>query len=189
MPIERAVITLELSSYWLASTGAAGSGLADAPAYRDADGCPALPMTMVRGQLRDTALSVHGELSGDLKTLFGKEDHTGALRFIGEARLPEGERAWFRAHPEARAQLFRRLPSTKINLRGVAEDKTLRSIEACVPLTLNGEVELDLASGVAIETNWTDLLDQLCAATLFIGREKTNGLGRVIATCSEVAEV
>jgi hypothetical protein len=188
MQVKRAVITLEFQSCWLASTGAAGSGLADAPAYLDADGCPALPMTMVRGQLRDTATAVHGELNDDLKTLFGLEGHTGALRFIGEARLPAGARAWFRANPEARAQLFRRLPSTKISKTGVAEDKTLRSIEACVPLTLTGEVELDQAEDVAVGDSWIDLLDQLCAATLFIGREKTNGLGRVIASCSEVAE-
>jgi hypothetical protein len=189
----RATLTLHFHSYWCCSTGGAGSDLADMPAYRDRDGCPALPMTMVRGQLRETAIQIFGPaITPDLLKLFGapsqknpeeKDRAPGLLRFVGEARMAKDDRDFFCAHPPARAQLFKRLMSTRINDRGVAADKTLRSIEACVPLKLTGEVHLDPLADKALQGAWITHLDHLCAATMAMGKQKTNGFGRVVARC------
>jgi hypothetical protein len=102
------------------------------------------------------------------------------LGFRGEARLPRALRALL-CDSKKSHQLFRRLAATQIDEDGVAQDKTLRAIEAVVPLTLEGTVIW--ISGTHPTPDWTDQLDELCAATLAFGKLKADGYGRAIAEC------
>lgn len=186
-----AKLKIQFHSYWLAGTGTARGRDVDAVCYRDREGFPAMPMTQVKGQLRETAerLAKMGSAgwSPDLvERLFGyrsagapevtdRKHRTSALAFRGEARLADSARAAM--GPDERTKLFRRLAATKINPLGVAEDKTLRAIEAAVPLELFGFVE------VVGETppDWELLIDAACAATTVFGKLKNDGYGRAIA--------
>jgi hypothetical protein len=183
-------IIITFTDWWLSGTGRAGSGDIDAVPHCDRFGCPALPMTQVKGQLRESAkrlAAAHaGGWTADLvSALFG---HGGtdaaALAFRGDATLDAETVHWFARHRDARSQLTRRRSATSINRLGVAADDTLRRIEAAVPLTLTGIIVWDGAG--APRPDWIGLLDQACAATLAFGKLKTDGYGRATACCEPV---
>jgi hypothetical protein len=183
-------IIITFSDWWLSGTGRAGSGDVDAVPHCDRFGCPALPMTQVKGQLRESAVRLAAAGAGgwteDLVfDLFGGEGNdAAALAFCGDATLDPATARWFARHRNARDQLTRRRSATRINPQGVAADDTLRRIEAAVPLTLTGTVVW--AGDDAPLPGWIDLLDHACAATLAFGKLKTDGYGRATACCQPV---
>ena len=191
-------IKIEFTTYWLSSTGGSGGMSADTYAHRDMRGLPALPMTSVKGRLRETAARLFGERD-DIDHLFGSpsrelatsainaeaadrksrelDGHPAQLHFIGDARLPKANADKVLKNPQHKTLLFRTLTSTKIDDRtGTALDKSLRTFEVCIPLTLFGRVE---ASADAPE-DWRETLDHICACTTSLGRGKSAGLGRAI---------
>jgi hypothetical protein len=151
-----------------------------------------MPMTQVKGQLRETAERLAGGRNanwelGAVTTLFGDRvtpgmiaPRPGALAFRGEACLPQSLRAHFghEANHAHRAELFRRIDATRIGELGAAEDKTLRSVEVAVPLTISGQLEL---IGDVGGLDWLALLDAAAAATLAFGKLKADGYGRALA--------
>ncbi len=178
----KARITIEFIDYWLSGTGRAGEGDVDAVAHRDRFDCPAMPMSQIKGQLRESAARLGCDA---LLKLFGAEgDQEGALAFRGEATIGDAAGRRFANNRAARAQLFRRIASTRINEKGVAAEDMLRKVEVAVPLTVTGTVYW-AASGKP-DPNWPELLDKACAATLAFGKLKTDGYGRAIAKCEEV---
>ena len=190
-----AILRIQFTGFWVAGTGTSRGRHVDVVAHRDRDELPAMPMSQVKGQLRETGARLAagrsaGWTSTRLETLFGtrtrprtdqmgsEDTNAGSLAFRGEARLPDAIRAALRADRE---RLFRRLAATRIDDNGVAEDKTLRAIEAVVPLTLEGAV---VWIGTAPPPkDWVHWLDEICAATLAFGKLKTDGYGRAIAEC------
>ncbi|MGH7109004.1 MAG: hypothetical protein ACREFK_01115 [Stellaceae bacterium] len=179
-----AILTIEFTGYWIAGEGKGGAGLDDV-SYRDAQGCPAMPMTQIKGQLRETA----GRLwsAQEVDALFGngvaeRDDGRSPLAFRGEARLPRPVRGWFASQPETLKQLFRTIASTRITSGGVAADRTLRRIEVAVPMRLDGTVFW--RGPREPREDWVWRLDQVCAATLAFGKGKNDGLGRALARCT-----
>ncbi len=194
MPGPRAaLLRIAFRGWWLAGTGASGGSALDMVAYRDADGCPALPMTQVKGVLRQAAEDF-GLLGADeIVELFGArslpgvaaEAVGGALRFPGEARMGAAERAWFRAHPEARAELFAVIRSTAIDPeRGVAKTDTLRAAEVAVPVELQGRIEW--IAGEPPE-DWVERLDRVAAFVPALGKLRADGFGRASLCCTAAA--
>lgn len=194
----QAVLRIAFTSYWVAGTGAAGGRHVDAVTYRDRLGLPAMPMTQVKGQLRETAERLaNGQLGGwtmeRVEAFFGSrpkqaaagpgsaETRRGRLSFQGEARLPAAVQAALDQDTSGRERLFRRLAATKINADGVAEDKTLRAIEAAVPLVVEGIVAW--IGDTPPAADWIGHMDMVCAATLAFGKLKADGYGRAIAEC------
>lgn len=186
-------LTIRFGGWWLAGTGASGGAALDMVAYRDADGCPALPMTQVKGVLRQAAEDF-GLLGADeIVELFGARSApgvatdaaAGALRFAGEARMDAAERQWFRAHPEARGELFAVIRSTAIDpVRGVAKTDTLRAAELAVPVALSGRVQWIAGDPPA---DWVERLDRVCAFVPAFGKLRADGFGRAIASCTPEA--
>jgi hypothetical protein len=191
-----ATISITFTDYWISSTGGSGKGDLDMVCTRDADGCPMLPMTQVKGMLRETAEWVYPQLVDDL---FGEWAEVGAinppkngkLRFSGNASLHENERAWFgqkgdtienKSARDARAGLFGRLRSTRINEHGVAKTNSLRTAEVAVPLTLEGRI--DWTGEDTPPDNWIKTLNTICNLTFAFGHGKNDGLGRAIASCA-----
>jgi hypothetical protein len=197
-----ALLSIRFTSYWLSGTGTAQGRRLNAVTYRDRDGCPAMPMTQVKGQLRETAerLARGGDAGwnaqlvellfgsraaggGDIRELGVADTRSvqGALGFRGDARLSATLCEVLRGEEgkPSRLLLFRRLAATRIDDRGVAEDKSLRAVEAVVPVTLEGQVELIL--DLPQDIDWVRLLDAACAATLAFGKLKADGYGRAIA--------
>ena len=106
-----------------------------------------------------TALALFGsEPWGDAKTPQAKErvpgleqgrytTEPGALRLTSAVlgRTPEERtqwRLWARHTPDAVAQVFVRLGSTRVNASGVADDQTLRTVAVVVPMTLYADIEV-----------------------------------------------
>jgi hypothetical protein len=195
-------LRIEFTSFWLSGTGTARGRHLDDVTHRDRDKYPAMPMTQVKGQLRETAerlacANYAGWNEDRLVQLFGTRTRPGdasaadtgqgVLAFRGEARLSEALRAALDAkgHDAGRKRLFCRIAATRIGRLGAAEDKTLRAVEAVVPVVLDGRVEwIDQAPP---GFDWVELLDSACAATLAFGKLKADGYGRAIATVEKLS--
>lgn len=191
-------ITIAFSDWWLSGTGAAGIGDVDAVPHVDRHGCPAMPMSQVKGQLRETAgrlvdAGADGWTEDVLFTLFGRRgqnsnSEAGVLAFRGDATLDASAARWFAWHPIEAKFLTHRISSTAIGRKGAALDQSLRAVEAAVPMTIRGTVVSLVHSkpttllGAVIE-DWVALLDQTCAATVSFGKLKADGYGRAIARC------
>lgn len=189
-----AKITIQFTSLWIAGSGKAAAGL-DAITWRDQLGCPAMPMTQVKGQLRETASRMFDR--HEVERIFGSPpqstradlqgdaDHRSPLRFRGEVRLPESIRQWFATATDgdSLARLFRRISATKIDDNGVAADKTLRRFEVAIPLMLEGRIQW--REMLPPSFDWIGALDRICGSTIAFGRGKADGYGRAIASCVE----
>ncbi len=129
---QRALVTITFTGSWIASTGGTAGGDMDDLVQRDADGLPVVPMSSVRGVLREAAkrladLNAHGWDETTLTTLFGapgaapdaavtspsggaatkaakksRDSYPGLLVFPGEARLAAAEREKFAADTAAK---------------------------------------------------------------------------------------
>ena len=189
-------LIVEFTGYWVSGTGAARGRDVDVVTYRDAQKLPAMPMTQVKGLLRETAerlaVTEGGLWTPDLVVrLFGPPSkargkparYGGALGFRGDARLAnETTRAWLAqdAQRALRERLFARLPATAIDERtGAALDHSLRAVEAAVPVTLEGLIDWVSADGP--DRGWVEAIDLACAATVAFGKLKGDGYGRAIA--------
>lgn len=184
-----AELVIRFRGWWLGGTGASGGASLDMVAYRDADGCPALPMTQVKGVLRQAAEEFGLLPKDDIVLFFGERTTAGvaadargaAIRFTGDARLAAVERAWFRSHPDARAELFSVIQATAIDPeRGVAKTDTLRAAEVVVPVTLSGPVQWVQDDP---PDDWVEKLDRICAFVPALGKLRADGFGSALVSC------
>jgi hypothetical protein len=191
----RARISITFTDYWLGGTGGSGKGDVDVAAYRDDAKCPAMPMTQIKGTLRETARD-HGVWSeAALERYFGRQLEEGderpelqaAIRFAGDAMLATQDQNWFAANDAARSALFSTLRSTALNESGVAKNQSLRSVEVCHPCSIVKEVEW-VCPGEP-DTNWIADLSLLCQLTFAFGRMKNDGLGRATASCVAIDDL
>jgi len=185
------LIEIAFSGYWCSGTGQGRGRRFDGICHRDRDGFPAMPMSQVRGTLREGAERLAetesaGWTKGRVKCLFGdrrepddREEATpGLLDFLGEARLVR--------EPNSNAdECFRPLPQTRIGPEGAAQDRTLRTSEVAMPGTLRGLV---VCRDPDACPDWATLLAAAGAATTAYGRMKPDGLGTAVTRLYEVAE-
>ena len=198
MTVKAALLTLNFRSWWLSGTGGGRGRHLDAVSHRDADGLPAMPMSQVKGTLRETAerLAV-GSRAGwcdELVTrIFGARTEVsgaiseGAVAFLGDAETPANDRKGLVgpcAHQRRKA-LYRRIAATQIDDRGAAADRSLRYVEAAVPVRLTGRLEWIATDSPGVD--WIALLDAACAATPAFGKLKLDGYGAAIASVSGVS--
>jgi hypothetical protein len=148
-------------------------------------------LTQVKGTLRETADRFWAP--DEVIRYFGestKRDDPpddagrGAIRFSGLMTIDPAEAAWFAQNGEVRGQLFGLLYSTAIEEHtGTAKARSLRQIEAAIPMTLTAEIGV---TRQAPDTDWIERLHQLCALTPAFGKLKNDGYGRAIASCGAV---
>ena len=183
----RVVITFR--GYWTSGTGEGSGRQADTRCHRDRRGLPALPMSQVKGTLRETAerLAAAGApgISRDrIHRLFGGrmadgevgEPAPAAISLSEDAVISEGAAARLRG---CERHLFRHVASTAISADGVALDRTLRSFEVAVPVTLVGRIAWGAAEPP--DFDWIAWLDRICAATPAFGKGKPDGYGAALA--------
>ena len=190
-----AVLALSFRSWWLSGTGGGRGRHLDAVSYRDADGLPAMPMSQVKGTLRETAerLAAAGragwsealvEFLFGARTAAGRASSEGAVAFLGDAEIPAGDRKGLVGIGDCarrrRGELYRRIAATQIGERGAAVDRTLRFVEAAAPVRLTGRLEW--VATAPPHPDWITLLDAACAATLAFGKLKLDGYGAAIAS-------
>lgn len=181
-----ATLNIQIHNYWHAGSGKGRGADVDAVVLKSDAGLPYLPGRTVKGLLREGLQTC--EDAGLVKTgrtdaLFGTAAKEGkpdssksGLLFFGNAELPET--AWLSSSAGAPLQkaLFTTLASTKIDENGIALDKTLRSIEVVVPVTLVAPIE-----GPDQDSHWFEDISKACHLVRAIGSHRTRGLGR--CTC------
>jgi hypothetical protein len=191
MTSQNALITIKFIDYWHAGTGSTSGSDADMTTFRDEWGCPAMPMSQIKGILRETAEKLKLLDEKELNCYFGQRSMDGvhvaqesSISFTGNALLSKPRRNWLgdKKNKAQRGLLFSNQKSTAINqATGTAKHNSLRSIEVVAPLTLekaitwvNGEPPKD----------WIKKIDMICALTPAFGKAVHDGFGRAIATCT-----
>jgi hypothetical protein len=196
----KVVLRFEMQSYWHAGTGRGDGWRADAVVQRTREGLPYLPGRTVKGLLRAAvSIGIDAGLasSEEVDSWFGTRlvddgadrvhnleaarfrTRQGLLRF-SSATLGRTWEAWAGGASERElAPLFVTLASTAINEEGVASERSLRTIEVAVPMTLQAFVE-------GPEGRWAAVLTQTAPFLRALGSGRNRGSGRVWLTAEEV---
>lgn len=177
-------LELELLDYWHAGSSRGRGVEYDAEVLRTAAGLPYLPGRSLRGLLREGLLQAEESglpevAPGLVAAWFGDEGEPGRL-YVSNATLGAEMERWAATTDDtaAKAALFCPLASTAIDPdSGTAQDKSLRTVEVAVPVTLHAAVRLsagpeDRATAIAA----------LAAGLRFVrglGKTRRRGLGRV----------
>ena len=187
------LLEIKLLSYWHAGSGFGRSADADALVLKDRDDLPYLPGRTVKGLLREAMQRCEesGAVPAGLtERLFGTPTERGkstgstpGVLAFDNAVLPTKEREWLASQnaKEARDALYDTFASTSIGTDGIALDRTLRTIELCVPVVLNAPV-----SGVPEDAE--EPLRKACALLRALGSHRTRGLGRCECTLRKRSE-
>lgn len=136
-------------SDWHAGSGLSSGADADAVVIKDDQNLPYLPGKTIKGLLKDV-FNDFAEIQSDqlykefIRNNFGeyidtdKKSHMGGL-FFSNAELSQKEKASI--SKELSQLLYRNLASTAISENGVAEYSSLRNIQVCIPVVLNGYID------------------------------------------------
>lgn len=205
--MEEMTLEVTLSGYWLCGSGKGDGPGADELPILTPDGTPFLPGRTLRGLLRAAAellTEARAYSEGVVERLFGSSPlgenvptdsraldmelgrnttEKGTL-FVGSATLgrTQAEReAWQRFAREDEddrvSKAFIRLGSTRIGKEGVADDKTLRTFEVVVPMTLYAEAQLPAER--------VGLLRDAAALVRELGSGRNRGFGRASITVTK----
>ena len=215
------IIEIDVLSYWHPGTGRAGGDDTDAVIDKDEVGLPILRGRHIKGLLREAAEWLQHDFQAPgwddtrINLLFGREaweadkkrpaqlSAPGCVRF-GNARLPAAVIAAAEKNSALANAFIARLASTRIEFEtGVADDKTLRSMEVAVPLKLRARLDWDDAgrlgtkplrgdedaeSGDAISVlsrQWHSALAECLPLVTAVGAHRNRGFGRALFTIAE----
>lgn len=183
--------TIELLSDWQVSSGLSGGANADSIVLKDDNGLPYIPGKTIKGLLRE-ALEEINELQEDkyskeeINKLFGKkkedykttkEDNFGTDSHFSNATLPKNKQNEIITN-KLNSYLYRKLSSTNINEKGLAENKSLRTMEVCLPLTLESKI-------TDISKDEKNLLKMAMQWTRRLGMKRNRGFGKCIFNLKE----
>lgn len=136
-------------SDWHAGSGLSSGADADSVVIKDDHSLPYLPGKTIKGLLKDV-FKDFVEVQPDLmhkdfiRNNFGEyidteiKSHMGDL-FFSNAELNQKEKSMI--SKEISQFLYRNLASTAITENGVAENSSLRNIQVCIPVVLNGYID------------------------------------------------
>lgn len=164
-------------TYWHCGSGLASGADADLLVIKDKDGLPYVPGKTIKGLVREAIDLLYPDLkeTDDYKSVFGisgekKEKSNRSDSFFKDATLSDTERNYIIFKGTSR-HLFQTISSTAITDEGIADDKTLRKIQVCIPCELEGEI-LDVPEEIA--RNIQDGLNYIKR----LGAWRNRGLGR-----------
>ncbi|MBL8347518.1 MAG: hypothetical protein JNN03_18935 [Rubrivivax sp.] len=170
-------LQVQIFDLWHAGSGRGGDRDLDRLVVRDDDGLPYLPGKHLKGLMRRAVvcLETWGHAKAGLaEVLFGRPEPQGQGRIdVRDAVLSAQEAAWFLQQPGAVAELFVRRANVRMNARGVAEPRGLRSIELVVPMTLHAPVVSCDHDGESWRT-----LKEATGLVRAVGALRHRGLGR-----------
>ncbi len=195
-------LKFELHGFWHVSTGRGEGAILDMLTHRDTDGLPCLPGRSVKGLLRDAVCRAEawGYLdSGTTEDWFGTlsnlqeseqqvsylDTEAGCL-LVSDAVLEPEMRNYLRYEKQNDSKyaqtlldgFFHPLAATKMR-DGVAQDKSLRSMEVVIPL--------DLYAELCAPADWNCELLQKCLPLIrAAGGGNNRGLGRVTVSLEEI---
>ncbi|MFW5983039.1 MAG: RAMP superfamily CRISPR-associated protein [bacterium] len=182
--MEKIRYQIEFLSDWHVGSGLDAGAKADNLVLKDDDGLPFIPGKTIKGLLKD-ALYEMAEVnqidSNHLYKLMGKDANEKenipsekGNAYFSNASLPETERKDL-INNNLQEHLYRTISSTRINDKGVADRGSLRTMEVCMPVVLEGEIEYKNSEHKAI-------LEIALKWTRHLGVNRNRGLGRCIFT-------
>ncbi len=170
--------TIKLLSDWHVGSGLSAGAESDAEVLKDENDLPYIPGKTIKGLLKD-ALYEMPEKQVDrnlIKKLFGweideasTEKHNGKL-FFSNATLNKDEQE--EINPQLANFLYRNITQTKINESGVAKNQFLRTMEVCMPIKLEGEIEGEM------DEKERKLIENALKWVRHLGVNRNRGLGR-----------
>jgi len=171
--------TITFLSDWHAGSGLSSGADADSVVIKDKNNLPYLPGKTIKGLLKDVFEDFKDSqpkfVNDDfIKSYFGKyikeqkESHKGQL-FFSNAELSETEKS--EISKDMSNHLYRNIASTRIGKNGVAEKGSLRTMQVCVPVVLEGYIE-------GINENDVEKFEKVLKCIRHIGANRNRGLGR-----------
>lgn len=182
---------IEFFSNWHLGSGLAISADVDAATLKDDQGLPYVPGKTLKGILKDAAsLLAENAYKGIDKAfvdrIFGINDkdadaqessleHYQAQAYFSNAYLSEQLANWLtNENVGNQTKLFQRYSSTAIDQEtGIAVDKSLRTMEVCIPVSLYGTID-NLQSEEDVEK-----MKLVLVAVKKMGQNRHRGLGRL----------
>lgn len=195
MPTKSMLLEIKLLSYWHAGSGFGRGADVDALVLKDRNDLPFLPGRTLKGLLREAMMCCEesGAVpAGVVERLFGKAakkgEYTGSIPgtlAFDNAVLPSKEREWLASSDarRARSALYDSFASTSLDKDGVARDRTLRTIELCVPVVLTAAIH-----GIPRDDETDMHLRKACSLLRSVGSHRTRGLGRCECTLGPCPE-
>lgn len=172
---------IHLLSDWHCGSGLSAGAQSDSELLKDENNHPYIPGKTIKGLLKDALMEMPKNSSGIsqeiINEIFGYEikEINKVIRtkpgkaFFSNATLPQIERKEITA--ELSEFLYRNISSTAIDKNGIAENKSLRRMEVCMPLILEGwidDLEAEQKQTIIKATKWVRHL----------GVNRNRGLGR-----------
>ena len=179
-------------SEWHCSSGLTGTSEIDLTPVKDDLGFPYIPGKTIKGLLRDFAQSVYNSSNNEewrkfIENVFGMDGNKQGKVIFSNAIVPNSLKENIlkiskEANKSVIQHIYIRRTFTKINENtGIAEDKTLRSIEFVIPLIMIsewnccGDISMD-------EINML----KICAKGIKrLGLNRNRGFGRCECSCVE----
>lgn len=182
---------IQLLSDWHIGSGLSAGVESDAEILKDDNNLPFIPGKTIKGLLKAALEEMPNIDQKIIHAVFGYEEqdktdpktirtHRGTA-FFSNATLAKDEKEEITF--KMADYLYRNISSTKINERGVAKNKSLRTMEICMPVVLNGEI-----SGITNEKEEKAITDAL-KWVRHLGVNRNRGLGRCRFLLIEKSEV
>lgn len=179
METEPIKYTITFLSDWHAGSGLSSGADADAVVIKDKNNLPYLPGKTIKGLLKDVFKDIEEVQpnllpAGFVKNYFGdyadkkKPSEAGSL-FFSNAELSQEEQS--QISKDMTEFLYRNFASTAIEENGVAQKNSLRVMEVCIPVQLNGYIDGVNKSDIDAFKKAFDYLRHL-------GINRNRGLGR-----------
>lgn len=180
MEQEKIKYTISFLTDWHAGSGLTAGAEADAVVIKDSEGFPYIPGKTMKGLFVDAfkdfkSLSIEKFNDKNFNRLFGFMDEETKVTFSGSLffsnlSLPQIEKSAIgQDHAD---YLYRNIASTAIDIQtGVAKNSSLRVMEVCIPLLLEGFIQ-------GVNEDDRLLINQLAKYIRSIGANRNRGLGR-----------
>lgn len=192
-------VTFSMQSFWHIGSGQEGGAYADALMLKSHLGLPIIPGKSIKGLLKEAFTKAEDNNWFDTKSLpltemlFGLGNtqgltNQGLLQFTN-AELHPAEQSQLIAEPQLKTSLYQVITNTAIDeTTGVAKDTSLRSIEVCIPLTLQAQITINTNHHLyekfhlTIGETFAKWLQQVLALITELGAKRHRGFGETIIT-------
>lgn len=164
-------------SEWHIGSGLGAGAEIDAQMLKDENGIPYIPGKTIKGLIKEACLDIH-EINTkliseiDIKNIFegNSENNIGSVAtFFSNAKLDKNEYIEIKDNGLS-SYIYKILSSTAIDKNGIADDKSLRTIEVAMPTTLHGTIEID--------EQYKFKIKEALKWVRHIGTNRNRGLGR-----------
>ncbi len=188
-------VVAEFQTYWQISTGRGAGHFMDAVIDQDVNGLPYVSGKTLKGLFRSATEKIEAwqpESQPVTDLLFGSvtqqarrhETQAGCLSF-SNLQLSGIEIEQLNQHPHLKRMLTQSVSNTQIDvLSGVAKDKSLRTQQVAVPLTLEGEITLSEQASLSMAEAFKTL-ERAAVFVTHVGAKKSRGYGQVKITLTQ----